>query len=212
MNLKIKICGMLDPQNIIEVSELYPDIIGFIFYPHSARYAGLTLKPEITAAIPASIKKAGVFVNADFEVIAETIEKYSLDIVQLHGNESPDLCFRLKENGAGVIKAFSIRDINIFNQCDKYVDVTDYFLFDTFTPDYGGSGLRFDWKILQNYNSDHPFFLSGGIGPDDVSDIKKISHTSFHGIDINSRFESSPGMKEINSLKKIITGIRLNNY
>ena len=186
--------------------------MGFIFYPQSPRYAGLLLEPDTTTGIPASIKKAGVFVNAEFEVILETIKKYSLDIVQLHGNESPDLCFRLKENGALVIKAFSIRDANTLNQYAEYVEVTDYFLFDTITPDYGGSGLRFDWNLLQNYNSNHPFFLSGGIGPNDVAEIFKITHPSFYGIDINSRFESAPGMKEINNLKKFISEIRLINY
>jgi phosphoribosylanthranilate isomerase len=210
--MKIKICGMRDAQNIAEASELSPDIMGFIFYPNSPRYAGLVLEPDTTTRIPASIKKAGVFVNADFDAIAEMIVKYSLDIVQLHGSESPDLCHRLKENGVGVIKAFSIRDVKTFLQCTEYIDVTDYFLFDTLTPDHGGSGLRFDWNILQNYKSDHPFFLSGGIGPADVAEIFKISHPSLYGIDINSRFESAPGLKDINTSKKFISEIRLINY
>jgi phosphoribosylanthranilate isomerase len=203
---------MRDSQNIAEASELSPDVMGFIFYPQSPRYAGLVLEPDTTTMIPASIKKAGVFVNADFEVISEMIEKYTLDIVQLHGDESPELCFRLKEIGVGVIKAFSIRDVKTFMQCAEYIDITDYFLFDTLTSGHGGSGLRFDWNILQRYNSDHPFFLSGGIGPNDIVDIMKISHPGFYGIDINSRFESAPGLKDISSLKKFITGIRLNNY
>jgi phosphoribosylanthranilate isomerase len=210
--MKIKICGMRDAQNIAEASELSPDIMGFIFYPNSPRYAGLVLEPDTTTRIPASIKKAGVFVNADFDAIAEMIVKYSLDIVQLHGSESPDLCHRLKENGVGVIKAFSIRDVKTFLQCTEYTDVTDYFLFDTLTPDYGGSGLRFEWKILQYYNLDHPFFLSGGIGPADVGDIMKISHPALYGIDINSKFESVPGLKDINTSKKFISEIRLINY
>jgi phosphoribosylanthranilate isomerase len=203
---------MRDSQNIAEASELSPDVMGFIFYPQSPRYAGLVLEPDTTTMIPASIKKAGVFVNADFEVISEMIEKYTLDIVQLHGDESPELCFRLKEIGVGVIKAFSIRDVKTFMQCAEYIDITDYFLFDTLTSGHGGSGLRFDWNILQRYNSDHPFFLSGGIGPNDIDDIMKISYSGFYGIDINSRFESAPGLKDISTLKKFITGIRLNNY
>jgi phosphoribosylanthranilate isomerase len=203
---------MRDSQNIAEASELSPNVMGFIFYPQSPRYAGLVLEPDTTTMIPASIKKAGVFVNADFEVISEMIEKYTLDIVQLHGDESPELCFRLKEIGVGVIKAFSIRDVKTFMQCAEYIDITDYFLFDTLTSGHGGSGLRFDWNILQRYNSDHPFFLSGGIGPNDIDDIMKISYPGFYGIDINSRFESAPGLKDISTLKKFITGIRLNNY
>jgi phosphoribosylanthranilate isomerase len=209
MNLMIKICGMRDSQNIIEVAELSPDIIGFIFYPHSPRYAAGILDPDIIGKIPVQIRKTGVFVNTDYENIIATVKKYSLDMVQLHGNERPDLCRRLRETGIRVIKAFNIKDSKGFKSCSEFIMDTDYFLFDAATSGYGGSGSKFDWKVLDKYDLGLPFFLSGGISPDDVSNILNISNSSFYGIDLNSRFEIKPGLKEIESLKKFISGIRL---
>jgi phosphoribosylanthranilate isomerase len=212
MSLKIKICGMLDGQNIIGVSELNPDILGFIFYQESPRYAALVLDPATIGKIPGKIKKAGVFVNADFEEIKATIKRYSLDIAQLHGNEKPAACERLKETGITVIKAFNIRDRNGFKLCSTYKTSTDYFLFDASSSAHGGSGIKFDWKLLDEYDLDHPFFLSGGIGPQDTNNIKGLKNPSFYGIDINSRFETSPGIKDIMSLNTFISGLRLNNF
>ncbi|MCX6321851.1 MAG: phosphoribosylanthranilate isomerase [Bacteroidia bacterium] len=211
MSLKIKICGMREPENILEVAELKPELMGFIFYPSSPRYAAKISGYEIPAKFPQHIRKAGVFVNADFEVITGTVRKYSLDIVQLHGNETPDACRRLKETGIPVIKAFNIKESTGFKLCSEFIPYTDYFLFDALTSNYGGSGYKFDWKILDKYDLGHPFFLSGGITPRDVNNILEITNPAFYGIDLNSRFEVNPGLKDIETLKKFISDIRLNN-
>jgi len=203
----VKICGMREAENIREVSELKPDLLGFIFYRGSQRYAGES-DPGILSAVPGNIKKTGVFVNADFQEIIFTVSKYSLDTVQLHGNETPDECKRLNERGIRIIKTFSIKESKDFRLCNDYFSSTDYFLFDTFDPKYGGSGQKFDWRLLDNYNLDKPFFLSGGISPDDISNILEIKNNAFAGVDLNSRFESKPGLKDIATLKKFITDLR----
>jgi len=210
MSLMIKICGMREPENIREVAELKPDLMGFIFYSYSSRYATGKLDPEILTRVSPSVKKTGVFVNAGFEEITGTVRKYSLDIVQLHGNETPDICLRLRETGIPVIKAFNITESSGFKLCSEFINCTDYFLFDTVTSDYGGSGNKFDWKILDKYDLDHPFFLSGGITFQDVNKILEITNPAFYGIDLNSRFEIKPGLKNIETLKKFISDIRLN--
>jgi phosphoribosylanthranilate isomerase len=209
MSLMIKICGMREPENVLEVAELKPDLMGFIFYRYSPRYATEILDPEIMAEFPHQIRKTGVFVNADFEEITGTIRKYSLDIVQLHGNESPDLCRRLRETGIEVIKAFSLKGIDDFRLCAEFILCTNYFLFDSPTANYGGSGYKYNWNILNKYELGHPFFLSGGISPRDVREILNIINPSFYGIDLNSRFEIEPGLKDIVTLKIFMQKIRL---
>ncbi|MFA5818642.1 MAG: phosphoribosylanthranilate isomerase [Bacteroidales bacterium] len=211
MSLKIKICGMREPENILEVAELKPDLMGFIFYPSSSRYAAEILVPDIMTKLPPYIRKTGVFVNSDFEEITSTVRKYSLDLVQLHGDETPDICGRLRETGIPVIKAFNIKESTGFKLCSEFITCTDYFLFDASTSSFGGSGYKFDWKILDKYDLEHPFFLSGGITPRDVNNILEITNPAFYGIDLNSRFEVSPGLKNIVTLKKFISDIRLNN-
>jgi phosphoribosylanthranilate isomerase len=209
MNQVIKICGMRDTENIRAAAELKPGIMGFIFYPESPRYAGELLDPEILSELSPGIRKAGVFVNASWSEIKATVEKYFLNIVQLHGDETPELCLQLKSEGLEVIKAFNISNSKAFSQCSAYVSFTDYFLFDTATVKHGGSGQKFDWKILDNYDLRHPFFLSGGISPADAESIAGITLSSFYGIDLNSRFEIKPGVKDIETLKKFINEIRL---
>jgi phosphoribosylanthranilate isomerase len=210
MNLKIKICGLLEPENILEVAQLKPDMIGFIFFTGSLRYAAEKLNRETIVNLPPEIRKTGVFVNADFEVITGCVRKYSLDIVQLHGDETPGTCRRLRETDIMVIKAFNIFEKTRFAEYSEYIPFTNYFLFDTLTSKYGGSGHKFDWKILGNYDLGHPFFLSGGIGPQDVNEIMKINNPALYGIDLNSKFEIKPGYKNIASLKKFINEIRSN--
>lgn len=209
MNLKIKICGMREPENILDAAELKPDLMGFIFYPHSPRYAGQISDPEVFAKLTGNIRKTGVFVNEDSERIAEIVRKFSLDIVQLHGNETKDECSKLRKKGIPVIKAFNIKDSNSLRLCYEYKTCTDYFLFDTSTKKFGGSGNKFDWKILDEYDPGHPFFLSGGINPKDINNIIKINNPSFYGIDLNSRFEIKPGQKDIKTLKLFISDLRL---
>lgn len=202
---------MREPENIIQVSELEPDLMGFIFYRLSPRYAGDILDKQILEKIPAAVTKAGVFVNEEEKIIVSTVEKYSLDIVQLHGNESPDLCSSLKEKGIHVIKAFGINNKQSFRQCAGYESCTDYFLFDTTGSAFGGTGRKFDWKVLNEYERQKPFILSGGISSDDLIHIWEIDTPTFYGIDLNSRFEILPGRKEIETLRKFISEIRENN-
>jgi phosphoribosylanthranilate isomerase len=204
----VKICGMREPVNIKAAGGLMPDIMGFIFYKHSPRYAGEQLNPEILAELSPEIRKTGVFVNARFSEISETVEKYSLDMVQLHGEELPELCSQLRSKGIQVIKAFSISESKSFIPCYEYFKVTDYFLFDTMTINHGGSGQKFEWRLLDNFDPGHPFFLSGGIGPMDADKINGIQNPSIYGIDLNSRFETEPGLKDIEMLRKFINAFR----
>jgi phosphoribosylanthranilate isomerase len=212
MSTAIKICGMRDPENILAAAELKPDFLGFIFYPESPRYAGNKLKPEILLRLHSSIKKTGVFVNSDINLILDTVSKFSLDAVQLHGNESPELCSGLKDAGLQVIKAFNTGETIERKMYDDFIECTDYFLFDSKTVNFGGSGQKFDWSLLERNDPGHPFILSGGIGPSDSGRISLIKNNSFHGVDLNSRFEIEPGLKDIEKLKKFINELRDNQY
>ena len=197
----LKICGMKYSENIQEAAALKPDFMGFIFYPKSPRYA----EPlDITAldALPPSIKKIGVFVNESKENILTIGYKYKLDGVQLHGSELVDMCRELKKLGYIVIKAFPIAEAYNFRVTKGYEGVCDYFLFDTKTESYGGSGVKFNWQILKEYKGETPFLLSGGIEADDAEAILKIEHPKFAGIDLNSKFEIKPGLKDISLLKE----------
>jgi phosphoribosylanthranilate isomerase len=205
----IKICGMREPENIMAAGQLKPDFLGFIFYKESPRYAGSDLDPEILSTLPAYIRKTGVFVNSAINEILDTVSKFSLDAVQLHGNESPELCESIKNSGIQVIKAFSIGesiDPKIFAE---FIHCTDYFLFDAKSLKYGGSGQKFDWRLLDGNDPGHPFILSGGIGPQDIENIAGIINRSFHGIDLNSRFEVKPGLKDIKKLKNFINELKV---
>ena len=206
--LKIKVCGMRHRHNILDLVKVKPDYIGFIFYPKSPRYAGSILKPEITAMIPENIRKTGVFVNADSEEIKETCRKYNLNTVQLHGMESPVQCRELKDEGYEIIKAFSLKNKKDIKKTEAYKETCDFFLFDTPTLQYGGSGQKFDWSILSGYDPVLPFFLSGGIENGDASGILKECPVRPYALDINSRFETAPGLKNIETVEQFITTIR----
>ena len=206
--MKIKICGMKFPENIKSVAALHPDLMGFIFYPKSPRYAE-PLDVEMLQSLPKSIKKMGVFVNEDLERILTLVFKYKLDGVQLHGTENKDICQKLKETGLIVIKAFSIAEANNFKVTSTYEGVCDYFLFDTKTDAYGGSGIKFDWTILDEYKGETPFLLSGGISVDDAETILKINHPKMAGIDLNSKFEISAGLKNVEVLRYFIKELKL---
>ena len=187
------------PENILEVSQLLPDYLGFIFYKKSSRYFDGEI-PEI----PKTIKKVGVFVNASLEEITSKIEKYDLDLIQLHGNETPEFCKNLKQDKIEIIKVFSVDDDFEFNILEKYEQVCDYFLFDTKGKLHGGNGITFNWKILDKYKSKKPLILSGGIGITEIEKIKTMSLPIF-AIDINSKFEIEPGLKNTNLLQQFIT-------
>ncbi|MDR1883186.1 MAG: phosphoribosylanthranilate isomerase [Prevotella sp.] len=204
--MKIKVCGMKYPDNIKDLSKLPVDFMGMIFYDRSPRFAnGLTFDDVNT--LPPDIKRVGVFVNAGLGYIVEKMNRYGLDLVQLHGNESPEFCKRLNE-ALPVIKAFSIAEASDFEQTKSYDGLCGYFLFDTKTPRYGGSGQKFDWGILDSYTGNTPFFLSGGVSICDADEIKKIRRAQFYGIDLNSRFETTPGLKDITLLQQFIKALK----
>lgn len=198
MKYKLKICGMKIPANIAEVVALQPDYIGFIFYPGSKRFID-DLDPLVIKNIPATIKTTGVFVNEELETVKNAIVKYNLKAVQLHGHESAAYCGALKEY-AEVIKAFGIDASFDFLTLSPYAEQVDYFLFDTQTPDHGGSGKTFSWQLLGNYKNKTPYFLSGGIGIEQLAELENIKDERLYAIDVNSRFELSPGLKDIAQL------------
>jgi phosphoribosylanthranilate isomerase len=206
--MKIKICGIKYGDNLKEIVKLNPDFLGFNFYPDSPRYMGDTLTPEDLAIISPYTKNVGVFVNSDEYSILEIHRQYALDYCQLHGNEKPVFCKHLNALGVKVIKAFGITADFNFNILTEYTPWCDYFLFDTASAKFGGTGVCFDWKILTKYEFNHPFFLSGGIGPDDAEKIRNLFFGSMIGVDINSRFELSPGKKDIIVLRRFINCIR----
>ena len=204
--MKLKVCGM--KYNTEEVASLEPDYLGFIFWEPSARYFNQTL-PKVSD----HIKRVGVFVDAPLEQLILQVYEHDLNLIQLHGEEDPDYCKRLteivKSGGSGpieIIKAFSIDEGFNFEFLRSYESVCDYFLFDTKGELPGGTGKGFDWTLLKKNKSTKPFFLSGGIGPDDVNALNDFFESpeavNCHAIDVNSRFEVEPGMKNEKELKK----------
>jgi phosphoribosylanthranilate isomerase len=196
------------PDNILEVGSLLPDYMGFIFWDKSARFFD-----GIIPELPKSIKKVGVFVNASFDEIIRKIKKYDLQAVQLHGQESVAFCLELKskiEAPIEIIKVFSADENFDFEVLKPFEAVCDYFLFDTKGKLPGGNGTTFDWKILENYPSTKPFFLSGGIGIDELTEVKQVlkSNLPLFAIDINSKFESEPGLKKIALLNSFISDLK----
>ncbi len=206
--MEIKVCGMRNPANIKELVSLKPDYIGFIFYPGSKRYIGAQIPEEIQALIPVYILKVGVFVDEPFDNLINKFKTNQLDLVQLHGNELPDYCKRLKQLDIPVIKVFSITADFNFETVKPFDNYCDYYLFDTPTELRGGSGMKFDWEKLDDYVGNKPFFLSGGIKIADIEKIKSISHNTLYAIDVNSGFEIEPGLKDIPKLKTFIEGVR----
>lgn len=206
--LRIKICGMKDPENILQTATLKPHFMGFIFYPKSPRYAQ-ALNISVLNELPKSIKKIGVFVNEDIDNILTIVYKYKLDGVQLHGSELVKTCRDIKDSGLIVIKAFPIEESYNFRVTKTYEGVCDYFLFDTKTDAFGGSGKKFDWTMLNEYKGQTPFILSGGIAQEDIYAIQKIEHPLFYGIDLNSKFETKAGHKNVESLREFLKEIKI---
>ena len=204
--MKIKVCGLKDPQNIEHVAALGPDYVGFIFYGPSPRFVA-DMPVETINVLPSNIIKTAVFVNESAANINSLIARFKFDAIQLHGNESPEFCAEFTGK-VKVLKAFGLNDTFNFEQLDTYVNKVDFFLFDTKTDIHGGSGKTFDWGILNKYKLDIPFFLSGGISLDNLAEIKKIYHPQFYGVDLNSRFETAPGVKNIEKLKEAFATIK----
>ncbi|QXP72593.1 phosphoribosylanthranilate isomerase [Tenacibaculum sp. AHE15PA] len=221
--MKLKVCGMKYIENIQQVAALQPDYLGFIFYEKSKRnFEGII--PDL----PKEIKKAGVFVNEIPEIVVSLVEEYGLNMVQLHGDESPDYLQKLtavfKESIAEkhqkakykmpeLVKVFGIKDAFDFDSLYPYLETVDYFLFDTKGRERGGNGVTFNWQVLENYPFEKPFFLSGGIGLEETSEIKKLQATNLpiYALDVNSKFESAPGIKKVKELKKFKNNVFANS-
>ncbi len=221
-NLRLKICGMREPENIREVLGLQPDYLGFIFYEKSSRYVLSGNCPPfegwdflLHTMIPppifpskggqgATVKFTGVFVNSDFNFIQKNIKEFKLNAIQLHGKETQEFCQKLKKENVEIIKVFSVDDDFDFEKTKPYEPHCDLFLFDTKGKLPGGNGYTFNWKVLEKYNGELPFFLSGGIGLESVESLKKFHHPKLYGIDVNSKFEIEPGLKDVEMLKEFI--------
>ena len=194
----IKVCGITEEEQLCELDKLDAvHFIGTIYYEKSKRY--------IKSILPAThqSKKVGVFVDKPIQDISRIAFEQNLQLIQLHGNETPEICSKLS-NHFGIIKAFGICESFDFNTLIPYQGHVDFFLFDTSTPEHGGSGKKFNWQLLNKYTLSTPFLLSGGIQLSDASEIKKINHPQFQGVDINSGFETKPGIKNIELIKQFI--------
>lgn len=202
---KLKVCGMKLAANIAAVAALRPDYLGFIFYDKSPRLIS-DVSAELIKYIPAEIKTVGVFVDEELDVVKKKINLYQLKAVQLHGSESPGYCATLKSifGEIEVIKAFGVDEDFDFNVLKEYMDAVDFFLFDTKTKAHGGSGKTFDWKMLDDYKLDKSYFLSGGIDLQHAAAIKQIEDSKLYALDINSRFEVEPGIKDVEKVKAFI--------
>ena len=227
----IKVCGMRDARNIREVSQLGIDMIGMVFYPKSPRY--VEMQSSHAGIIPDYVKedhedkenmniksakspaRVGVFVDDMVQNIVTRVVNYHLDYVQLHGNEPREMCENLRltldpdiRPGIKIIKAISVSDASDIQKYKEYVGAVDLFLFDTKCKTVGGSGQQFDWQVLEQYDGEVPFLLSGGIGPEDASRIHAFHHPKCIGIDLNSRFEIEPGVKDVEKLKGFLNAMQ----
>lgn len=204
----IKVCGMREPENIRAVTDLGVDLMGFIFWEKSPRNAC-----EAPVVVPEGVKGVGVFVDENPVIIVERAQSHALSYVQLHGNESPELIEAVKSllPNIKIIKALSIREADDVKRWRLYDGIVDMLLFDTKCKSVGGSGEQFDWTVLSHYDGNLPFMLSGGIGPDDADRVKAFHHPQCVGIDLNSRFETAPGVKDVEKIKEFINELKQEN-
>lgn len=194
-------------ENIQALSGLDIDYMGFIFYPKSKRYVGENLEPSVLKAIPKHIEKVAVFVNEPIESVIQIADKYNFKTLQLHGHETPEYAMQLKELGYSIVKAFAIDAQFDFKNTIPFQTNCDYFLFDTKSDTFGGTGHAFDWNLLTKYKQQKPFFLSGGISLEHLESVKNISHSELYAFDINSKFETEPALKNIDLIKEFILQI-----
>ena len=199
----VKVCGMREPRNIRSVEALGVDMMGFILYPPSPRYVA-----AIPDYLPQAIQRVGVFVDEQVDVIIEKSKQMSLNYIQLHGNESVETVKQLASHGLKVIKALSIANVSDIDRAKQYQSHCDMLIFDTKCEAIGGSGRRFDWSWLECYRGDIPFLLSGGIGLENIAELLALRHPQLAGYDINSRFETSPAIKDIEQIKLFIKRIK----
>ncbi len=206
--MKIKVCGMKFRENIAEIAALKPDFLGFIFYPKSPRYAANHLVSDQLRSFDKNITKVGVFVNENLQEIKRICSEYHIGTIQLHGTESPEFCDELEQSGFQVIKAFGLNEDFNFNNLKLYEKVCEYFLFDTQSKNFGGSGKKFNWEILERYQMNKAFFLSGGIRLEDLDSIRSFRHEQLYAIDVNSGFELKAGLKNAEQITLMINQIR----
>ena len=206
--LLVKVCGMRDTAALAEVAVLAPDFLGFIFAPKSPRFVGEALPPELVRALPPTIWKVGVFVNETTENILATARRFGLAAVQLHGQETAVQCEELGEAGLLVMKAFSVGKAVDFDALRPYVPYCDFFLFDTKGAAPGGNGAIFDWNLLSAYNLPVPYFLAGGLGLEHAAELAALHLPGLVGVDLNSGFETAPGVKDSRRLAQMLTQLR----
>ncbi|MEO7992429.1 MAG: phosphoribosylanthranilate isomerase [Chryseolinea sp.] len=201
MKVKLKICGMRDANNIVDVASVNPDYLGFIFYSKSPRFVGDDF--VLPAKLSPDILRVGVFVNETSSVILDKAKAFNLDYIQLHGDETPSQCGELGQFGLGIIKVFSVGDDFDFEITKFYKKVVDYFLFDTKGKHYGGNASTFNWDLLKQYDQEVPFFLSGGLSPENIEEVSKLNSMNIHALDVNSGVEESPGVKDLQKVKRL---------
>jgi phosphoribosylanthranilate isomerase len=210
--MNIKVCGITQFKQLQQLDALNIDYAGLIFYKDSPRYMGDKITGKQVKEADFDIKKVGVFVNPGYSELLDAIDEYGLDIVQLHGNETPEMCEDLSAE-VEVIKAFRIagdQSINIDEMVMPYDAACDFYLFDTagLKENFGGTGQQFDWSILKKAKIEKPFFLSGGIGRDDAEKVKAFKHPDFFAIDVNSKFEMAAGVKDMAAILKFLQGFK----
>jgi phosphoribosylanthranilate isomerase len=201
MKIKLKICGMREAHNIMDVTSLKPDYLGFIFYSKSQRFVGDDF--ILPANLSPDVLRVGVFVNETSSAILDKAKTYNLDYIQLHGNETPSQCAELGQLGLGIIKVFSVGDDFDFETTKPYKPVVDYFLFDTKGKHYGGNASTFNWDLLKQYDQEIPFFLSGGLSSENIGEVSKLDGMNLHALDVNSGVEISPGVKDSLKVKQL---------
>ena len=217
--MKIKVCGTRVPENIEALLRLPIDYLGFIFYPASPRFVGegdeLGEWVRAHEAAFGDVKRVGVFVNAEIDEILNKVHDYRLDLVQLHGAERPEYCRELAAfwkvssmHRAKLVKAFAVAPEFDFSQLDAFTSTCSLFLFDTKGASPGGTGQVFDWTLLDRYQGATPFLLAGGIGPESADAIRRFPHPQFAGVDINSRFETEPGVKNVEMVRAFATTLK----
>lgn len=197
---RIKVCGMRDCENIEQVASLGVDYLGFIFFPTSPRYVG---DDFVVSAEKQTFQSVGVFVDEPIQSVVEKAVQFKLDFVQLHGDESVATCEKLSDRGLRIIKVFPVDEGFDFRKTEPFNDVADYFLFDTKGTRRGGNGKAFDWQLLSKFNQRKPFFLSGGLSPENLSQVYALKDMNIHAFDFNSGLEISPGIKDIQKLKSV---------
>lgn len=206
--MKVKVCGLNNQANAHEVALAGVDMVGFIFHPSSPRFIQQPFDQSFSEAIPKAVKRVGVFVDAPEAQVLDCVMRYSLDYVQLHGAESPAYCLQLQANGVSVIKAFAVGDSFDFRITKAFSHSCSMFLFDALGRKNGGNGITFNWNLLTKYEHTIPFLLSGGISIDHLSALKELKHPALVGFDINSRFELSPGVKDVAKVREFVECVK----